>query len=71
MIKKRNNQKGLTLLEYCAGAAILGLVVFVTLRAMGDRLTETNTATGDWTQDQADRLPEQDVINAPAAHAHQ
>jgi len=48
MIKRRNNQKGLTLLEYCAGAAIIGVVVFAVLKAMGGGMQEAGQNIGNW-----------------------
>ena len=46
--ERNENQKGLTMLEYCAGAAIIGLVVFVAMRLFGDGLIEATQHFGQW-----------------------
>ena len=48
MIKTKDNQKGLTLLEYCAGAAIMGLVIFVVMRLFGNGLRLAAQHFGQW-----------------------
>ncbi len=61
MIKRRNNQKGLTLLEYCAGAAIIGVVVFAVFKAMGGGMKEAGQNIGNWakntTSNMSDKIP--------------
>jgi Flp pilus assembly pilin Flp len=63
MIKRRNNQKGLTLLEYCAGAAIIGVVVFAVIRAMGGHLETTGENVGNWAEQQSNKLPDGGVLD--------
>ncbi|MGI6680285.1 MAG: Flp family type IVb pilin [Bdellovibrionota bacterium] len=56
MLRKRN-QKGLTLLEYCAGAAVVAVIVFAVLQAMGGKLQTAATNIGDWAVDRSGDLP--------------
>ena len=48
MVERNEKQKGLTLLEYCAGAAIIGLVVFLALRLFGVGLIRAAQHFGQW-----------------------
>lgn len=56
MLKKKN-QKGLTLLEYCAGAAVVAVVVFAVLQAMGGKLQTAAENVGQWAVDRSGELP--------------
>ena len=56
MVKIRNTQKGLTILEYCAGAALVGLVAFAVVRSMGDGLIDAAGTIGRWASTQANNL---------------
>lgn len=56
MVKIRNTQKGLTILEYCAGAALVGLVAFAVVRSMGDGLINAARTIGVWAAAQANNL---------------
>ncbi len=55
-IKRRgSDESGFTLLEYCAGAAVIIGVVWVALDTMGGNLGDFLKAVGDW----ADKRTEQ------------
>ena len=45
---KARNQRGFTLLEYCAGAAVIAGIIFAALHAMGENLGSYLGAIGDW-----------------------
>ena len=55
---RKQNQKGLTLLEYCAGAAVVAVMVFAVIQAMGGNLRAAGTNIGQWAVDRADDMPE-------------
>ena len=44
----KKNQKGYTLLEYCAGAALIAGIIWVALNAMGQNITVLLDAIGQW-----------------------
>ena len=46
--KSQKNQKGYTLLEYCAGAAIIGGILWTALNALGGDLRNLLGAVGGW-----------------------
>jgi Flp pilus assembly pilin Flp len=46
--KKNNRQKGYTLLEYCAGAAIIVTVLYTALNGLGDQLSSFLGNIGTW-----------------------
>lgn len=46
--KNQKNQKGYTLLEYCAGAAIIGGILWTALNALGGDLSALLGAVGGW-----------------------
>lgn len=50
MNKKENKKKqsGYTLLEYCAGAALIAGIIWVALNAMGQNITTLLNAIGQW-----------------------
>jgi hypothetical protein len=49
MRKVRNNkEKGYTLLEYCAGAAIIAGILWVALNNLGTDLGQLLAAVGGW-----------------------
>ena len=45
---KRRKQRGYTLLEYCAGAAILGGIIYVGMTNMGNSLSGALSSIGAW-----------------------
>lgn len=47
-VKVKENQKGYTLLEYCAGAAIISAVIFVALQALGGNMSGLLESIGSW-----------------------
>lgn len=49
-------QRGYTLLEYCAGAAIIATVMGTALNAMGTNFTKFTTAINDWAGTKATAL---------------
>lgn len=48
---RNNKQKGYTLLEYCAGAAIIAGILWGALNALGGDLVELLNAVGNWADD--------------------
>lgn len=51
--KATKNQKGYTLLEYCAGAALIAGIIWVALNAMGQNITTLLDAIGQWAVNRA------------------
>lgn len=51
--KKRTNQRGYTLLEYCAGAALIAGIIWVALNAMGQNISALLNAIGQWAASRA------------------
>ena len=47
-IRGRKNERGYTLLEYCAGAAIIGAIIFVALQALGGNMRGMLESIGAW-----------------------
>lgn len=45
---KRNHQRGYTLLEYCAGAALIAGIIWVALNSMGQNISALLNAIGQW-----------------------
>lgn len=45
---KNNRQRGYTLLEYCAGAAIIAGILWTALNALGGNLSNLLNAVGAW-----------------------
>ena len=45
---RRRNQRGYTLLEYCAGAALIAGIIWVSLSAMSQNLSGLLDAIGSW-----------------------
>lgn len=45
---KRDRQRGYTLLEYCAGAAIIAGILWTALNALGGNLSNLLNAVGAW-----------------------
>lgn len=54
---KRKKQKGYTLLEYSAGAAILMGILYVGVNAMGSGIKDLMTGVGSWASQQTSSLP--------------
>jgi Flp pilus assembly pilin Flp len=44
----RKDERGFTLLEYCAGAAVIAGIIFAALQAMGTNLSNYLGAIGNW-----------------------
>ena len=55
---RKQNQKGLTLLEYCAGAAVVAVMTFAVIKAMGNKMTSAGESIGTWAQQQAEAMPD-------------
>jgi len=45
---KKKMQRGYTLLEYCAGAALIAGIIWVALNAMGQNISALLNAIGQW-----------------------
>ena len=63
-VKKRSlavkaAERGYTLLEYCAGAAVLLLVVYGALDAMGQNVDSLLRTIGDWAVQKNDDIRQQ------------
>lgn len=52
-IVKKNEEAGYTLLEYCAGAAVIAGIVFGALTALGGNLENLLQALGTWADNRA------------------
>ncbi len=48
--KDKNEESGYTLLEYCAGAAIIAGILWTALNALGGNLSDLLEAVGQWAQ---------------------
>lgn len=57
---KSKFQKGFTLLEYCAGAAVLMIIVYIAMRNFGFSLQTFLNALGTWAVDRGN-----DINNLP------
>ena len=53
---RKNNEKGFTLLEYCAGAAVLLTIVWAALTALGTNMSTFLNAVGSWASSQAGKI---------------
>lgn len=58
-VKNRKNQKGYTLLEYCAGAAIISAIIFVALQALGGNMRGLLESIGSWADRRAAEIDQQ------------
>ena len=61
MQTKKNKKKsmGYTLLEYCAGAAIIAGVIWTAMNALGTNLSDLLNAIGRWTQNRTTSVSDQ------------
>lgn len=48
VMAKKKGEKGYTLLEYCAGAAIIVTVLYTALNGLGDQLSSFLGNIGTW-----------------------
>jgi Flp pilus assembly pilin Flp len=53
---KKNNEAGITLLEYCAGAAVLITLLYAGMVTMGGSVEGLFNAIGGWATDRAGEL---------------
>lgn len=51
--KQESRERGYTLLEYCAGAAIIAGILWTALNALGGNLSDLLNAVGEWAQRRA------------------
>lgn len=56
MERKQNQQQGFTLLEYCAGAALIAGIIWVALNAMGQNISALLNAIGQWAASRAGEI---------------
>jgi Flp pilus assembly pilin Flp len=54
--KVTKQQRGYTLLEYCAGAAIVAGVLWTALDGLGDNISDLLDAVGEWAQNRKDGI---------------
>ena len=54
--QQSNRERGYTLLEYCAGAAIIGGILYLALNALGHDLRDFLAAVGAWAGRRAGEL---------------
>ena len=52
----KGNEKGFTLLEYCAGAAVLITIVWGALTTLGNDLGSFLQSIGSWAKNQASQV---------------
>ena len=55
-VRKAHGERGLSLLEYCAGAAIIVTVFYVAFFALGESLETLIQAVADWASDRASEI---------------
>ena len=53
---RKGSEKGFTLLEYCAGAAVLLTIVWAALTALGTNMSTFLNAVGTWATTQAGEI---------------
>lgn len=53
---QRKNEKGYTLLEYCAGAAIIAGVLWTALNSLGGNLSGLLGAVGGWANNRTETV---------------
>ena len=53
---KNKNEKGYTLLEYCAGAAVVVSVLYTALNGMGTKVAGFMDNIGGWASKQAAKI---------------
>lgn len=51
--KQESRERGYTLLEYCAGAAIIAGILWTALNALGGNLSDLLSAVGEWAKRRA------------------
>ena len=52
----KNPEKGFTLLEYCAGAAVLLTIVWTALTTLGGNMSTFLGAVGSWASGEASKI---------------
>ena len=52
----REEEKGYTLLEYCAGAAVIAGILWTALNALGGNLSGLLNAVGTWAERRSDSI---------------
>lgn len=57
-MKSKEKQRGYTLLEYCAGAAIIAGILWTSLNTLGNNLGALLDAVGKWAQTRAESVSE-------------
>lgn len=57
-LKGSKSERGYTLLEYCAGAAVIAGIIFAALETMGGNLSAYLGAIGDWATRRASEISE-------------
>ena len=55
-VMSRSNQRGYTLLEYCAGAAIISGILWTALNALGGNVSGLLNSVGAWATRRADNV---------------
>jgi hypothetical protein len=54
--RQTNKQRGYTLLEYCAGAAIIAGILWTALNSLGGDLATLLSAVGEWAQNRSEAV---------------
>ena len=54
----KRSERGYTLLEYCAGAAIIAGVLWTAMSALGGNLSDLLNAVGHWAQNRTNNVAE-------------
>ena len=52
----KRDESGYTLLEYCAGAAVIAGVLWIALSGLGDQITNLLERIGQWASNRADQV---------------
>jgi len=54
--EEKRKQRGYTLLEYCAGAAIIAGILWTSLNTLGGNMSQLLNAVGKWAQTRTDNV---------------
>jgi hypothetical protein len=53
LVRRKNKERGFTLLEYCAGAAVVAGVIWVALSSLGGSMSTLLGNVGKWADSRA------------------
>ncbi len=62
-LKRKNSEKGFSLLEYCAGAAVMICIVYGAVYALGGNMRDLMNSIGSWVTKTSTYVGNQDPTN--------